>query len=106
MYLEFKKLESDPKKGHIIQFSLEEVHTVSSRNFIAIKRPLLNIDSIERSIRSNYREQIEKGLFSDVVAKQCDEEIKNAIETERQRILALPHPIILDGVVKEAKYID
>jgi hypothetical protein len=60
MQLKFRKLESDPKKGHIIQFSLDCVQTVSSRNFIAIKRPLMDIDSIERSIRSNYREMIEK----------------------------------------------
>ncbi|MDR0607832.1 MAG: hypothetical protein LBG52_05850 [Candidatus Peribacteria bacterium] len=60
MKLSFQKLESEPKKGNIMSFSTEILSSVSHKHFITINRPLLDEESIERMIRSNYAEQIAK----------------------------------------------
>jgi len=102
MKLHFRKLTQDTSK-FTLEFISDAVNTISPEHFITLKRPKLDKGKIESIVRSNYAEQISKGLFTEEAGKKMEVEIKEAIEKEKRRILNLPAPTIFSVYVIEVK---
>lgn len=102
MKLYFRKLTQDKSK-FTLEFVSDAVNTISPEHFITLKRPKLDKGKIESIVRSNYAEQISKGLFTEEAGKKMEIEIKEAIEKEKRRILNLPAPTIFSVYVIEVK---
>ena len=102
MKLYFRKLTQDKSK-FTLEFVSDAVNTISPEHFITLKRPKLDKSKIESIVRSNYAEQISKGLFTEEAGKKMEIEIKEAIEKEKRRILNLPAPTIFSVYVIEVK---